>query len=212
MVYGRARVNKVFKNRAKSLCDVSVKGGVIQLNFAEDNKVVTETIDIITECVVKYMIMNSVTMSTAESCTGGMVAETITAVSGASAMFKGGVCSYTEEIKMKVLGVKKETLEKHTVYSCEVASEMSLGAQKLFGTDCAVGITGLAGPSGGTAEKPVGTVYVSARYGDKETVRELRLYEEYEKLDRGMIRRITTLKALQMICGLCGIRECQGDG
>ena len=130
------------------------------MNFAEDYKVVTETIDIVTAGVVKYMIKNSVTMSTAESCTGGMVDECITAVSGASAMFKGGVCTYTEDIKMKVLGVKKETLEKYTVYSSEVASEMSRGAMELFGTDCAVGITGLAGPTGGTEEKPVGTVYV----------------------------------------------------
>ena len=196
----------MFKNRAIFLCDVSVKGGEQQMNFAEYNKVVTESIDIITECVVKYMIKNLVTMSTAESCTGGMVAEAITSVSGASAMFKGGVCSYTEEIKMKVLGVKKETLDKYTVYSEETASEMSLGAQQLFGTDCAVGITGLAGPGGGTEDKPVGTVYISARYKDREIVRELRLYNEYEKLDRGMIRKISTLKAMEMVKEVCGIR------
>ena len=175
------------------------------MNFAEDNKVVTETIDIVTECVVKYMLENSVTMSTAESCTGGMVAAAVTSVSGSSGMFNGGVCTYTEEMKMKLLGVKKQTLEQFTVYSEEVASEMSRGAQEMFGTDCAVGITGLAGPTGGTAEKPVGTVYVSARYKDNEIVRELRLFEEYEKLDRGMIRRPTTLKTMQMVCEVCGI-------
>ena len=200
-----------FKNRVYFLCDVSGKGGRMLMNFAEDYKVVTETIDIVTASVVKYMIKNSVTMSTAESCTGGMVAEYITAVSGASAMFKGGVCTYTEDIKMKVLGVKKETLEKFTVYSSEVASEMSKGAMALFGTDCAVGITGLAGPSGGTEEKPVGTVYVSVRYKDKELSRVLKLYEEYEKLDRGTIRRLTVLKTMQMICELCGIQISQGD-
>lgn len=181
------------------------------MNFAEDYKVVTESIDIVTEGVVKYMLMKSVTISTAESCTGGMVSECITAVSGASGMFKGGVCTYTEDIKMKVLGVKKETLERYTVYSSQVASEMSLGARKLFGTDCAVGITGLAGPSGGTEEKPVGTVYVSVRYGSKELSRVLKLYEEYEKLDREMIRRITVLKTMQMVCELCGIPISQGD-
>jgi PncC family amidohydrolase len=195
----------MFKNDVISLCDVLVKGGVSLMNFAEDNKVVTETIDIVTECVVKYMLENSVTMSTAESCTGGMVAAAVTSVSGSSGMFNGGVCTYTEEMKMKLLGVKKQTLEQFTVYSEEVASEMSRGAQEMFGTDCAVGITGLAGPTGGTAEKPVGTVYVSARYKDNEIVRELRLFEEYEKLDRGMIRRLTTLKTMQMVCEVCGI-------
>ncbi|MBQ8967329.1 MAG: CinA family protein [Ruminococcus sp.] len=175
------------------------------MNFAEDNKVVTESIDIITEGVVKYMLDNSVTMSTAESCTGGMVAEAVTSVSGASGMFYGGVCTYTEEVKMKLLGVSAKTLREYTVYSKEVAGEMSLGAAKMFGTDCAVGITGLAGPGGGTEQKPVGTVYISARYKDKEICRELRLYEEYEKLDRELIRRLATLKALQMICEVCGI-------
>ncbi len=201
----------MFKNRAIFLCEMLVKSGVCQMNFAEDNKVVTETIDIITEGVVKYMLDNSITMSTAESCTGGMVAEAVTSVSGASGMFKGGVCTYTEEMKMKLLGVQEKTLRQFTVYSKETASEMSLGAQKMFGTDCAVGITGLAGPGGGTAEKPVGTVYVSARYADREIVRELRLYEEYEKLDRGIIRRITTMKALQMICEVCGVPTGQGE-
>ena len=181
------------------------------MNFAEDYKVVTESIDIVTKGVVKYMLMKSVTMSTAESCTGGMMAECITAVSGASGMFKGGICTYTEDIKMKVLGVKKETLDRYTVYSSEVASEMSLGAQKLFGTDCAVGITGLAGPAGGTEEKPVGTVYVSARLGDKEVSRVLKLYKEYEKLDREIVRKAAVLNAMQMVCELCGIPISQGD-
>lgn len=188
-----------------------VKSEEIKMDLAEDNKVVTETIDIVTACVVKYMLENSVTMSTAESCTGGMVAEAVTSAAGASGMFFGGVCAYNEEIKKKLLGVKEETLERYTVYSKEVAGEMSLGAMELFGTDCAVGITGLAGPSGGSKEKPVGTVYVSVRYKDRETVRELRLFEEYGKLDRGMIRKLTTLKALQMVCELCGIPESRGE-
>ena len=177
------------------------------MNFAEDNKVVTETIDIVTGSVVKYMLKKSMTVTAAESCTGGMFAETITSVSGASGMFKGSVCCYSEEMKKKILGVSAETLEKYTVYSQEVAGEMSLGAMKLFESDIAVGITGIAGPGGGTDEKPVGTVYVSVRDKERELVRDLRLYDEYEDPDRGMIRKLTTLKAMQMICELCGIPE-----
>lgn len=166
---------------------------------------VTESIDIVTKSVVKYMLKNGLTMCTAESCTGGMLAQTITSVAGASGMFPGGICSYSERIKKDVLGVSEKTLEEYSVYSMQTASEMSAGALKLFGTDAAVGITGIAGPDGGTEDKPVGTVYVSVRYHKKEIVRELRLYEEYENLTREKIRLLTTLKALEMTAELLEI-------
>ena len=106
------------------------------MKFAEGDKVVTDSIDIVTKSVVKYMIKSGRKLCTAESCTGGMISQTITSVSGASEMFLGGACTYTEEIKMKLLNVKKETLEQYTVYSEQTASEMSKGALKLFGADC----------------------------------------------------------------------------
>ena len=81
------------------------------MKFAEGDKVVTDSIDIVTKSVVKYMIKSGRKLCTAESCTGGMISQTITSVSGASEMFLGGACTYTEEIKMKLLNVKKETLE-----------------------------------------------------------------------------------------------------
>lgn len=172
------------------------------MNFAEDNKLVTESIDIVTKSVVKYMLQADLTLCTAESCTGGMIAEKITSVAGSSGMFKGGVCSYTEEIKMKVLGVRKSTLENFTVYSSQTASEMSEGALKLFGTDCAVGVTGIAGPDGGCDEKPVGTVFVSVRNKDREIVRDLKLYGSGEKLSREEIRLKSTEEALKMVLEL----------
>ena len=181
------------------MCNVKENNSSDSCIFAEDNKMVTKNLDIVTDRVVKYMIAKGVTVSAAESCTGGLLSEKITSVAGASACYCGGVCSYTEEVKMKVLGVKKETLEKFTVYSAETASEMSRGVRELMGTDCSVGITGIAGPSGGTDEKPVGTVYVSVRYSDKETVRDLRLYERYEKLDRELIRSAAVKCALEML-------------
>ena len=95
------------------------------MKFAEGDKVVTDSIDIVTKSVVKYMIKSGRKLCTAESCTGGMISQTITSVSGASEMFLGGACTYTEEIKMKLLNVKKETLEPYTVYSEQTASEMS---------------------------------------------------------------------------------------
>jgi PncC family amidohydrolase len=177
------------------------------MKFAEDDKMVTESIDTVTKSVVKYMIANKLTLCTAESCTGGMIAQTVTDVPGASGMFPGGVCSYSEEIKKKVLGVSENTLDKFTVYSEETASEMSKGALRLFGADVAVAVTGLAGPDGGTEEKPVGTVYVSVRSSEKEIVRTLRLYREYENLTRREIRLLTTLKALQMVEELIGVQR-----
>ena len=164
------------------------------MKFAEGDKVVTDSIDIVTKSVVKYMIKSGRKLCTAESCTGGMISQTITSVSGASEMFLGGACTYTEEIKMKLLNVKKETLEQYTVYSEQTASEMSKGALELFGADCAVAVTGIAGPGGGSQEKPVGTVYVS--------VRRLELYKEYENLDRRKIRMLTTETALRMVLEL----------
>lgn len=170
--------------------------------FAIDNKMVTTSIDRVTKSVVSYLMTKGVTLSTAESCTGGMVSQMITSVSGSSQIFLGGVCSYTEEMKMNVLGVKKETLDEYTVYSPQVASEMCLGIMNLTGSCASIGITGLAGPDGGTNEKPVGTVYVSVRFRERELVRDLMLYKEYEKLDRRKIRMLTTVKALEMLKNL----------
>ena len=169
--------------------------------FAETDKVIAQSIDSIARSVVKYMSENGLTMCTAESCTGGMIMETVTGVSGASKMFCGGICSYTEEIKMKLLGVKKSTLEEHTVYSAETASEMSAGALKLFGCDLACAVTGVAGPGDdlGTSE---GTVYVSVRNREREVSKTLRLYEEYEKLDRNKIRSLTVLRTLETVLEL----------
>ena len=169
------------------------------MKFAEDDKLVTKTLDIVTSDVVEYMIAKGITLSTAESCTGGMLSQTVTSVSGASQMFLGGVCSYTEEVKIKLLGVSTETLKRYTVYSGQVASQMSAGIMRLTGSDSAVGITGIAGPGGGTADKPVGTVYVSVRYKDFETVRDLMLYKEYEDMDRKFIRMATVQRSLEML-------------
>ena len=139
------------------------------------------------------------TLSTAESCTGGLVSESITSVAGASAVFKGGVCSYSEEVKQKVLGVSEDTLREFTVYSPQVASQMSEGVMRLMGTDAAIGITGIAGPDGGTDEKPVGTVYVSVRFGEKELVKDLALYKDYEELDRKKVRCLAAVRSLEML-------------
>ena len=106
------------------------------------------------------------TLGIAESCTGGWLSKIITDISGVSAIYKGGVCSYSNEIKMSILGVKEETLASYGAVSEQTACEMAQGVRKLFGSDFGVGITGNAGP-GGSEGKPVGLVYIAVATGDE---------------------------------------------
>lgn len=108
------------------------------------------------------------TVATAESCTGGNIAHSLTLIPGASDVVAGGVVSYSNEVKMHVLGVKAETLEAHGAVSRETVIEMARGVMALTGTHVGVATSGIAGPGGGTPDKPVGTVWIAARVGDKE--------------------------------------------
>ena len=109
--------------------------------------------------MVALMKARGLTCATAESCTGGGVGAAITAVPGASDVFLGGVVSYSNDVKKGVLGVDGATLEEHGAVSAETAGEMAAGARRLVGADIAVSVTGIAGPGGGSAEKPVGLVW-----------------------------------------------------
>jgi len=100
------------------------------------------------------------TVATAESCTGGLVGDRLTNISGSSDYFLGGILSYSNEIKEKVLGVPREVLETAGAVSAECALAMALGARKVIGASIGLSTTGIAGPSGGTPQKPVGLVYV----------------------------------------------------
>ncbi len=98
------------------------------------------------------------TLATAESCTGGMIGEALTTVPGVSAVYLGGVISYANSVKTGVLGVSTDTLARFGAVSVQTAKEMAIGVRRLTGADVAVSVTGIAGPGGGSAEKPVGTV------------------------------------------------------
>lgn len=133
--------------------------------------------------------------ASAESLTGGLVSKLITDIPGASQIFELGVCSYSNRIKHEVLGVSEETLEKYSEYSHECAREMAEGVRRLSGADIGIATTGLAGPSGGTEEKPVGTVYVGISTRNDTKSFELRLGE---KLSREEIRVLSAEKALSL--------------
>ena len=113
----------------------------------------------VAEKLVALLKAQGLTCATAESCTGGGVGAAITAVAGSSAVFAGGVISYANEVKRDVLGVKAETLATVGAVSSETAAQMAEGVRKLLKTDLAVSLTGIAGPDGGSDEKPVGLVW-----------------------------------------------------
>ena len=133
------------------------------------------------------------TLSTAESCTGGRIAETIIAVPGASKYFKGGVISYTNEVKESLLGVSHELLEEKTAVCEEVAVAMVKGACATLSTDFAIAATGIAGPTGGTKEIPIGTIWVAC--GTKDKFRTAKIEEDH---GRDINLAIATKTALQM--------------
>lgn len=133
------------------------------------------------------------TIGTAESCTGGRVAEAIIATPGSSAYFKGSVVAYTEEIKERLLGVSAETMAQQTAVCEDVARQMVTGALKTLNVDFAISTTGTAGPSGGTPEIPVGTIYVAC--GNKDEIEVEKLTENY---CRDINLDIATSRALQL--------------
>lgn len=116
----------------------------------------------------RILIEKKLSISTAESCTGGNLAKLLTSNSGSSAYYSGGVITYQTHQKIKILGVNPSTISKHTVVSKEVASEMSKGCQKLFKTDIAISTTGVSGPNKGEDGKEVGTIFYSIRIFNSE--------------------------------------------
>lgn len=134
------------------------------------------------------------TVSCAESLTAGLVCSSIADVPGASAVLRGGAVTYVNEIKERVLGVSPETIERDTEVSHAAAREMALGALELFGSDRAVSLTGYAGPGGGTAENPVGTVYIG--YADRQGASSER---RSFRGDRSSVRHQAALAALELL-------------
>jgi len=133
------------------------------------------------------------TVATAESCTGGMLGERITSVPGSSDVFLGGVIAYHNDVKVKALGVRAEDIERHGAVSEQVALQMASGIRDRMGADVGVSVTGIAGPGGGTPEKPVGLVWVSVHRTDAEARR------FHVGGDRAEIRQRAAQAALEMV-------------
>lgn len=157
---------------------------------------------ILSKEISEFFWKEGFSLSTAESCTAGNVAAIITAVPGSSHFYKGGIVAYANELKQNILQVKAETLETYGAVSEETVVEMVKGAMQVFNTDFAVATSGIAGPAGGTPEKPVGTIWVAA--GCKDKIVTAKLTE-----DNGRDKNIqsATKKTLQLLLDICQKQE-----
>lgn len=144
--------------------------------------------------IAKALTRKKLTLSVCESCTGGMLGSIITSTPGSSKYFCGGVIAYSNEVKQRVVGVRQVTLKRFGAVSAEVAREMAQGVRKKFKADISISITGIAGPTGGTKEKPVGLVYlcVAAR-------QHVNVEHHIFKGSRNQIRKEACDKALRLL-------------
>lgn len=159
--------------------------------YTTDNEVTLE------KAVVDLLTANKLTACTVESCTGGMLSARLINVPGVSEVFKSGYVTYSNKSKRRLLGIKKNILMKHGAVSEQIAREMAKSAASLAKTDVSVSTTGIAGPDGGTEEKPVGLVYIACNVCGRVTVRECHFHGGREK-----IRESTVAAALSLM------REC----
>ena len=142
-----------------------------------------------------YLIISNQTITCAESCTGGLIASKITEISGSSSVFKGSVITYCNEIKEQELKVNKQTMIDNGVVSIEVVNEMLDGVLKKFDASFAIAVSGVAGPSGGTKNKPVGTVVIGVK--GLNNIQNIQVYQFTG--DRRNIQKYATNKSLEML-------------
>lgn len=175
------------KNIAENVESLSQIIGDIIVGYDED-----ETIEVV---LGKLLAQNQKTLSTAESCTGGKIAQMITSVAGASQYFKGSVVSYATETKINVLGVNPETIQNYSVVSAEVAKEMAICVQQLMKTDYAIATTGNAGPNKGDSDAEVGTVFIALATPKEVIVEEFNFGQPREKaIDRAVNKALEILQ------------------
>lgn len=139
-------------------------------------------------------------VATAESCTGGWIAQALTSVAGSSAWFECGLVTYSNAFKIELLGVAPMTLERHGAVSAETAAEMATGVARLAGADFAVAVTGIAGPDGGSPDKPVGTVWFGYASPGRAVETECHVFDG----DRRSVRARTVERALEQLIWRCG--------
>ena len=148
--------------------------------------------------IVKLLSKKKLTVSFAESCTGGLLASSITSVSGSSKVFSMGLVTYSNKAKTKLLKVTKKTISKYGAVSYETCLEMVKNLSKISKSNISISITGIAGPNGGTKEKPVGLVYIGLKKGSKTIIKK-NLFKNKKRIS---IQKTTVTQALKMILNI----------
>ena len=156
-----------FGGHQKRICD-NIETHIMKLKKILKNNIFGYGEDTLEKVLSKILIKNKKTVSTAESCTGGLVGHKLTSISGSSDYFCGGVVSYSNNAKMKTLNVSEKTIDEYGAVSKETVVEMANGVLKLFKTDYAIAVSGIAGPNGGTKDKPIGTTWIAI--GSKDDI------------------------------------------
>ena len=183
-VHFRVTAKAENKKEARKLTQPMVK----ELKRRFGNSIYTTEEEVTLEqSVVELLLANKLTVSTVESCTAGLLAARLVNVAGASEVFKSGYITYSNKAKRRMIGVKKSTLEKYGAVSEQVAVQMVKGAAMLSKADVAVGITGIAGPDGGSEEKPVGLVYIACFVNGTVTVKEYHFSGNREKIRQSSV-------------------------
>jgi len=190
-VHLRVTARAATEEEAKKLLKPTVKE--IKKRFGEA-VYTTDEKETLTDVVVKLLKKHELTVTTAESCTGGLLAGTLVGVPGVSEVFREGFVTYSNKAKRKLLDVSKSTLKKYGAVSAQTAKEMAKGGVFATDADICVAITGLAGPDGATPEKPIGLVYIACYMNDKVHVEEFRF-----KGDRQKIRERSVVQALDVL-------------
>jgi nicotinamide-nucleotide amidase len=193
---GRVRLRLTARGTNKALLEKTIADNVITLTQLIGDIIVGFDEDDTMEVVLgRLLTQQKKTIATAESCTGGKIAQMLSAVPGASNYFKGSVVSYATETKIKVLGISEALIQKHSVVSAEVAKAMAISIQKLLQTDYAIATTGNAGPTKGDADAEVGTVFIALAAADKVVVHEFNFGQPREKvIDRTVNKSMELLQ------------------
>ncbi|MCQ4635814.1 competence/damage-inducible protein A [Anaerovorax odorimutans] len=187
----RIASKRATKEEAKEAVDAmleKVKAIIGEYIYSCDNE---ELVDVVS----RKLLDRGLSISSAESCTGGMFAAALTSVSGISAVFDRSLVTYSNNAKMAELGVKEETLTAYGAVSEETAREMAEGLHRVSGSDICVSVTGIAGPEGGTAEKPVGLVYIGAHYQERTICRKIQM----RNVNRNWNRNFAVLSMLDVV-------------
>jgi len=171
---GEVKLRIASKRETEEEAEAAVKEMVERVKEIVGDYIYSENGEELYEVVGKLLLKKNITLSCAESCTGGLFAETITNIAGISEVFDRGIVTYSNRAKIEELGVKELTLEQFGAVSEQTAIEMAEGLQKITGSELCISVTGIAGPTGATEDKPAGLIYICARYGEKTICKELR--------------------------------------